>query len=537
MRSYSVPFFAILTILAVFGPAFATDHYVDVNTGDDANSGLSPDAAWKSITHALEAGGGTQDDQYIIHVAPGTYTTPLESFRLEVRPYTSVVGAGPDQVVIDANGTDSVFNLWYDNTLSGLTITGGGDGVFAGGKGVLMNAYCRIDNCVVRGNLYRGVDIEYPGDGFAQLNDCIIHGNGGGVFMTSQYGEGLVKVTRCLISSNAATFGAAIYAVNTSLELVDSVIADNVADIRGAGLLFSACQGPLKSSDIQNCLFISNRTLDGLGGAASVDQTRFSGCTFVSNTATHGASGLYAAARAVEVTDCIFRDGGDEISEPKAGLVRVNNSCVEGGWQGSGKYNLDADPLFVSGPFCDYYLSQRAAGQGQDSPCVDAGSMTAAAAGMAAKTTRTDGMPDTGVVDIGFHYPTHFTLPEVWVSNPSDTYSHGDTLEMVFKAMNPNPFSYPVELYAAIIAADGVIWTIDSSWNWSASLNPWFASLELPAGFIFGPTTLLTIALPSASPPISDPGAYFAAAAFAHVGTTTFIGQPSLSAFHLVADQ
>ena len=65
---------------------------------------------------------------------------------------------------------------------------------------------------------------------------------------------------------------------------------------------------------------------------------------------------------------------------------------------------------------------------------------------------------------------------------------------------------------------------------------PWFASLELPANFTCRPATLLTIELPATAPPISDPGTYWAAAAFAHVGTTTFIGEPSLNAFELVGD-
>ncbi len=51
-------------------------------------------------------------------------------------------------------------------------------------------------------------------------------------------------------------------------------------------------------------------------------------------------------------------------------------SCVEGGFPGAG--NIDLDPLFVSGPDGDYYLSQIAAGQAVDSPCVDAGSDLAA---------------------------------------------------------------------------------------------------------------------------------------------------------------
>jgi hypothetical protein len=63
---------------------------------------------------------------------------------------------------------------------------------------------------------------------------------------------------------------------------------------------------------------------------------------------------------------------------------------------------IDADPLFVTGPQGNYYLSQIAAGQGTDSPCVDTGDP---ASHMIVGTTRTDEVPDSGVVDMGYHYP------------------------------------------------------------------------------------------------------------------------------------
>jgi hypothetical protein len=65
--------------------------------------------------------------------------------------------------------------------------------------------------------------------------------------------------------------------------------------------------------------------------------------------------------------------------------------------------NIDDDPLFVSGPLGDYYLSQIAAGQAADSPCVDTGSDTAANLGLDTRTTRTDHIGDSGTVDMGYH--------------------------------------------------------------------------------------------------------------------------------------
>jgi hypothetical protein len=66
---------------------------------------------------------------------------------------------------------------------------------------------------------------------------------------------------------------------------------------------------------------------------------------------------------------------------------------------------VNDNPLFVTGQLGDYYLSQTAAGQGTDSPCVDAGSDTAANLGMDIFTTRTDLAVDTRTVDMGYHYP------------------------------------------------------------------------------------------------------------------------------------
>jgi hypothetical protein len=73
-----------------------------------------------------------------------------------------------------------------------------------------------------------------------------------------------------------------------------------------------------------------------------------------------------------------------------------------------GDKDVSEDPLFVSIPAeenGDYYLAQRASGQPDDSPCVDAGSDTAAKRGLQKKTSRTDKGDDAGVVDMGYHYP------------------------------------------------------------------------------------------------------------------------------------
>ncbi len=85
---------------------------------------------------------------------------------------------------------------------------------------------------------------------------------------------------------------------------------------------------------------------------------------------------------------------------------------------------IEEDPLFVHG----YYLSQKAAGQTAQSPAVDAGSVTAESIGLDQRTTRTDGVFDESVVDLGYHYAQgvlRCKLDVIIVPDPNDGKTHG----------------------------------------------------------------------------------------------------------------
>jgi len=81
------------------------------------------------------------------------------------------------------------------------------------------------------------------------------------------------------------------------------------------------------------------------------------------------------------------------------GAPDITYSCIEDGYPGTG--NIDSDPLFVGNVVGDYFLSQILSGQPSQSPCVDVGDPNSI---MVEGTTRTDGYPDEGVIDMGFHY-------------------------------------------------------------------------------------------------------------------------------------
>ena len=119
----------------------------------------------------------------------------------------------------------------------------------------------------------------------------------------------------------------------------------------------------------------------------------------------------------------------------RTGVCSVTYSDVKGGWIGEG--NIDADPIFVTGPMGDYYLSHTAAGQPADSPCIDTGSDLAVNICVTPVTgdicldeftTRTDLVTDSDTVDMGFHYAP-VTPTETPTSTPTMTPTGTPTLE------------------------------------------------------------------------------------------------------------
>jgi len=126
-------------------------------------------------------------------------------------------------------------------------------------------------------------------------------------------------------------------------------------------------------------------------------------------------------------------------SQPSS--LTISHSDIQGGQSGIetdpdatvtwGAGMIDANPLFVDGPFSFYYLSQTAAGQGHDSPCIDTGSGPASDLCFPAEagdrcldqlSTRSDLAADLGTADIGFHFPPPAAEPDtVFTGGPYDS--------------------------------------------------------------------------------------------------------------------
>ncbi len=121
------------------------------------------------------------------------------------------------------------------------------------------------------------------------------------------------------------------------------------------------------------------------------------------------------------VQNCTFIRGGDpQVIDDNNHTNLYEHNIIDGGldstgfstfqfnlWTGgslAGTGNITGDPRFANVAGDDYHLSHTAAGQSVNSPAINAGSSTAVAVGLNTRSTRTDGVFDTGVADLGYHF-------------------------------------------------------------------------------------------------------------------------------------
>jgi hypothetical protein len=228
---------------------------------------------------------------------------------------------------------------------------------------------------------------------------------------------------------------------------------------------------------------------DHQGGGITCDDgaATIINCTIAGNqTRQHSrySCGLFVGGATVTVTNCTVWDNA-----PRQiwGMGRVIYSDVLHSWPGLG--NMNEEPLFVPGPEGDYYLSQIAAGQTQQSPCVDAGDPLSA---IILGTTRTDGVPDSGIVDMGFHYPIPAGVGDLVASaiGGAKLIAHHSSLII---HNSPNPFnattvaSYELRVASHVSlqvydTAGRLVQTLVDGWREAGSHEVTFDASSLPSG-------------------------------------------------------
>jgi len=270
-----------------------------------------------------------------------------------------------------------------------------GDGTDLVGGAIAFNGV--LPSTRVVHNIFRGNRANSGGAIHCDQADPEISGNvfeensaqgGGAVYCFA----GAPVIDSCRFSDNHASWGAAVnFNTDTFAQLTNSLLVGNQAGYSGGAVTcaFDA------SVTIESCTFTLNEAGISHGGALSIisgAMTTVENSILWGNNAPDGPQvGLTGVG-----ADLSIRYSDVEGDRPE---VHVDPQCSVD-W-GAGM--IDIDPIFVSDALGDQFLSHLAAGQAADSPCIDAGDP---ASDKLSGSTRTDFTPDSGVVDIGYHWHT-----------------------------------------------------------------------------------------------------------------------------------
>ena len=401
---------SILAVLALLlaaaqSPA-ATNYYVST-TGDDTNSGLSQDDAFKTLLAAYSAA----QDGDTIRILAGSYTdltvtaNPSDAnvdYLAVVTKAVQILGDDPDTTILHCVNADGSTRrrggVWLANAnalLAGVTIRDSnnkystGDGLWTIGAALHIVSGV-ASNCVIRDNVGEGNNGRQPPvylNGVnSLLTDSVVRDNiqgpwgkgAGGVYIT-----GGAKMTRCRIIRNFGgdvTRGNGIYIVHGYVR--DCVIAgnsglntlnssdQNAGVVMSEGLLercvilcntnalpnasYSLQAGGLLVSGsypavVRNCLVAGNvvRAPNGaVAGGVLVRHAKaaVSHLTVADNLSVIGANGLRLDAGSVS-NSIVHGNGGRDVVVTGGTLDR---SCFPEAAQLGGAGNLALDPLLMN---------------------------------------------------------------------------------------------------------------------------------------------------------------------------------------------
>ena len=279
-------------------------------------------------------------DGVVINVAAGTY----HESRLFACHGAMVRGPADSPATIVAPG-DTVFFALGRCSVENFIINGGDDAIDC------YFSEARIRNCVIWECGQNGVR-SFKGSPWVQGCHMFYNFGGAGVFLDG--GGGVVS--DCL-------FG-------------------------GHGTAGISCTGGC-SATVRNCVVTEATVGLSCAGGANVAVHN----TTVSNAGWKGIEAKDGASVTI-VNSIVWGNPFGDLSR-EGGSIEATFSDIGEGLPGEG--NISANPLFEEGPLGSFYLDS-------DSPCVDKGSDTAENLALDSRATLRTSAPDSGTVDMGFHY-------------------------------------------------------------------------------------------------------------------------------------
>jgi subtilisin family serine protease/subtilisin-like proprotein convertase family protein len=360
-------------------------HFVDVDNGDNIMGLGTEDNPWKTITHAL-----TQVlwPGHTIFIANGVYNAEVgEEFPLSMVNGVSLVGAGIDSCIIDADGNSTVI-MCRGLTDSTTMITGfiirDGIGRYLGGGGgiyVMDGSNVNIINNKIEDNMLLGGG-DY-GSGIYVNNSTALIENNDIINNLGWIGSGIsIRNSEATVIDNTMNNSALpddsyhIFIENSSVLLEKNIIYNTT----GRGVTVSGYSG--HTQIINNVIYgHSNYGIDIDFGDASI----------INNTISHNKGGIRLASSSVDsiVNNIITYNTGHGINEvytfsdPNNLSYNLFQENTDGTYRDEGNiiyitvdslnifvpeasYNIAGNPLFVNADNLDFHLMS-------SSPGIDAG--------------------------------------------------------------------------------------------------------------------------------------------------------------------
>ena len=338
-------------VLAHNEPARAATYYVRTS-GSDSNHGLSPAAAFATITRAAEQAEGTGN---VIVVGAGRYTEGMikpEGGGVQDKPFVFFADLRGEftgdagEVIVDAAGEKNGFWLtdrpWV--IVNGFTVTNASEeGIFVKD----LSDHCVIANCVVYSNGGRGIRVRDSADVVIFNNLVYANGDTGIEFEGEGSQERPLEGSPRGVVINNTVYGNGVDGVriegtppSEDMMVLNNIIVKN----RGTGInLKEDSKGAFRS-------FVGQWNL-------------------VSQNAGGGYNTLGYARGILDLRD---------------GPLLVQPAGSDGTLGGSGHEDDD------------FRLAE-------ESPAVDASPVKARKLGLSGASARIDGERDVGAVDLGFH--------------------------------------------------------------------------------------------------------------------------------------
>jgi hypothetical protein len=353
---------------------------------------------------------------------------------------------GPDSTIIngESNGRVIYFpsGITRATEIRGFKITGGkansGAGIYSAGSPTIAGNKISFNVCSGGRDYGGGI---FCGSGTSPLiigneitenicSDTATWNYGGGIYVDMNSTPEICYnlIARNVCSRGYWNYGAGIYAGIRSYPLIyQNEIKENINTLGDRGHGAGIYVGSQGEAIIFSNLIVNNRNTSeywNYGGGIKVDgKAKIINNTISGNICSGGywayGAGIYIGGDTSIIKNNIIVQNSSHSGSGiyNAGVVFNQYNDI---WNnpGGNYYNcspgtgeISSDPIFVPGPRGLYYLSQTAAGQPVNSPCVDAGDTLLFTnplnldSLLRSWTTRTDSVPDGSVLDMGYHYP------------------------------------------------------------------------------------------------------------------------------------